>query len=241
MSSVNSFGRIAAPQDARDLRFLMRAAIPQIQAVIGKPKPRVRPYKDGPLLDQGPTPQCVGYSTRGFLDAAPMMTKPTDPPTATQIYKAAQERDEWPGSNYDGTSVRGAMKALTDYALIKSYVWGQTVDDMVNWIIGGYGTCLVGSNWYAEMSEVDHAGFLREPAPAFTTPIGGHAWRVTWYDKTLKCFVMRNSWGKEFGWLLRDGTLSGYARVRPDFMARLLREDGEVSAPTQVKVSAVLP
>src|SRR5467141_3097993 len=150
MSSINNFGRLVAPKDARDLYFLMRTAIPQIKEVVGKPQPRKRPYKDGPLLDQGQTPQCVGYSTLGFLEAAPMMSKPSDPPSAVQIYKAAQERDEWPNTNYDGTSVRGAMKALTDYGLIASYTWGQTVDDMITWILGGYGTCIIGSNWYAE-------------------------------------------------------------------------------------------
>lgn len=233
--SLNKFGRLAAPQDARDLRFTMRAAMPQVRAV-AKPKPRKRAYADGPLLDQGNTPRCVGFSARGFLDGAPLMTK--GGPSAGDIYVGAQLLDEWPGENYDGTSVRAAMKYLCAQKEVSSYVWGQTVEAAIEWMNGGYGTCLVGTNWYAEMSDVDKDGFMREPAPSMSTPIGGHAWRWIWYDAKKKGILMRNSWGTDFG-ILKAGVGSGYAYVRLDFARRLLAEDGEVAAPTEVKVAAV--
>lgn len=239
MSSVNSFGRLTAPPDARDLRFLMRAARPQIHAAIGKPKPRTRTYRDGPVLDQGETSQCVGFSIRGFLDGAPIMSKPTDPPSAKKIYQEAQARDEWPGQNYNGTSVRGGMKALVDLGLVQSYVWGQTVDEAIAWMNGGYGTAVVGTNWYTEMSDVDDKGFMREPAPSMATPIGGHAWRLIWYDVKRQGVLMRNSWGHEFGFV-KGGQPSGYAYVRPEFLVRLLREDGEIAGPTQVKIAPTM-
>lgn len=566
MSSVNSFGRLAAPQDARDLRFTMRGAKPQINAAIGKPKPRTKPYRDGPLLDQGNTSQCVGYSSRGFLDGAPIMLTASSGPSAAQIYHDAQDRDEWPGcvdqetqcltargwingddlrvgdeivafdtesetlrwtlvqavhrfadapyrvfenaqfscavtdshkwlvsnrltlggpflrntlslksqdevwrsapcgdqpivpivhddlvemiawavteghyrpeyrrgneiaisqkshrsrvaelmfrmgvskgyeqkdtdgvhvwtlsgaiadavrdaapektptiawlrqltqrqlrlfidactladgsvvdgepwnrlsrsmfhqrpetgtldsflaasvlagvpvsrssdrpytvnfsnevrhmqswslressrlavrkliaseyrrgpvwcpqttygtfiarracsifitgnSNYDGTSVRGAMKALTDDGQIGSYVWGQTVDEAIAWLIGGYGTLITGTDWFAEMSDVDSKGFMREPAPSGTTPIGGHAWRIVWFDAKLQAFIMRNSWGNAYGWPMRGSSdkLSGYARIRKDFLEWLLRRDGELAAPVQVRLKPTSP
>jgi hypothetical protein len=237
MSSVNSFGRLVAPADARDLRFTMRAAKPQIHEAVGKPKPRSRAYKDGPLLDQGDTPQCVGYSSRGFIDGAPILSKPAEGPTPTQIYKAAQLEDEWPGSNYDGTSVRGAMKALVKAGIVASYVWGQSVEEAIAWMNGGYGTCVVGTSWYAEMSDVDANGFMREPAPAMTTPIGGHAFRWIWYDAKKKGILMRNSWGTDFGFTKR-GVMTGYAYLSVDLAKRLLAEDGEIASPTQIKIAA---
>lgn len=233
--SVNSFGRLPAPPDARDLRFTMRAAMPVIKAV-APPTPRKRAYRDGPLLDQGNYPHCVGYSARGFLDAAPLMTKGGE--TATAIYHGAQKLDEWAGENYDGTSVRGAMKYLSERGHIKSYVWGQSIDEAIAWMNGGYGTCIVGTNWYTEMSEVDGNGFMREPAGSFAWPIGGHAWRVIWYDAKKKGVLMRNSWGTSFGWTTRvAGQLSGYAYVRKEFLERLLREAGEIASPTEVKLT----
>lgn len=235
MSSVNSFGRLIAPADARDLQFPMRRAMPQINKEIKKPKPRKRPYKDGPVLDQGNTQRCVGFSSRGFLEGAPLTLKAGEGPDAGEIYKGAQERDEWPGSNYDGTSVRGAMKFLLEIGQINAYVWGQTIDEAIAWMNGGYGTVLVGTNWYTEMSDVDDNGFMREPAPSLTTPIGGHAWRWNWFDPVRKGILVRNSWGHEFGYKVR-GVQSGYAFITKDFATRLLREDGEIAAATQVRI-----
>ena len=237
--AVNVFGRLAAPKDARDFRFLMRSAMPQVAAAIGKPKPRVRAYNVGPMLDQGSTPQCVGYSTRSFLDAAPLMSKANVGPSATEIYKTAQSLDEWPGTNYDGTSVRAGMKALEAAKQISGYVWAQSIDEAINWMNGGYGTVVVGTNWYAEMSDVDNDQFMREPPPSMATPIGGHAWHVIWFDVKKKGFLMKQSWGNQFGWLTKAGTLSGFAYVRKEFMERLLREDGEIGSPTQIKVKPV--
>lgn len=239
MTSRNSFGRLAAPQDARDLRYRMSVAAPQIIAAAGKPAPRKRAYNDGPLLDQGQTPQCVGYSTRGFLDAAPIMSRANEGPEATAIYHGAQDNDEWPGTDYDGSSVRGAMKFLSSIGQISSYAWGQSVEGAIGWMNGGYGTCVVGTNWYAEMSDVGPDGFMREPAASMVTPIGGHAWRWVWFDMKKNGILMRNSWGHDFGWQMPDGRLSGYAYLSLSLASRLLAEDGEIAAPTQVKIKPV--
>jgi hypothetical protein len=236
--SFNVFGRLAAPPDARDLSYTMRAVMPQVKDATA-PTPRLRPYKDGPLLDQGNTPQCVGYSTRGFLDGAPLMSKPTEGPTATEIYRGAQTLDEWPGTNYDGTSVRGAMKYLSKAGVISGYAWGQSLEDAIKWMNGGYGTIVVGTNWYANMSYVDKDGYMLPPPSSLSTPIGGHAWRWNWYDAKNKAILMRNSWGHDFGYPIRDGIPSGYAYVKLALAERLLAEDGEIAAATQVKIKPV--
>jgi hypothetical protein len=215
----------------------MRAARPQINDALGKPKPRKTAYRTGPVLDQGNTPQCVGYSARSFLDAAPIMSKPNEGPAPTVIYNGAQANDEWPGNNYDGSSVRGGMKFLSGLGEVKSYVWGQTVEEACKWMNDGYGTCLVGTDWYAEMSDVDANGFMREPASSMSTPIGGHAWHWIWYDAKKKAILMKNSWGNEFG-IMKRGVMTGFAYLSLGLAARLLKADGEIAAPVQVKISA---
>src|SRR4051794_20075288 len=159
MARSKGLGFLFAPKDARDYHFLMRAAAPQVKAV-SPPKPRTQQYREQPVRDQGPTPMCVGFSARGFLDAAPMMSKLTDEPSPQSLYRSAQANDEWPGTDYDGSSVRGAMIALTNAGLIGGYAWGQTVDDAIAWMNGGYGTVILGTNWYAEMDNVDAKGFV---------------------------------------------------------------------------------
>lgn len=237
--SLNTFGRLVAPKDGRDFRYLMKAATAQVRAVV-TPKRRVLPYRDGPLLDQGRLPHCVAFAGRGFLDSAPLMSRPDAPPTTQTLYAMCQDRDEWPGTDYDGTSVRALMKALVDVGDISSYAWGQSVDEAKAWLLGGYGTLIVGTNWYREMSDVDREGFMGQPAASLVTPIGGHAWRLTWYDVTRGCFVMKNSWGASYGWPVKGSEhLSGYARVAPKLLQRLLEEDGEITAPTQVRLRPV--
>lgn len=237
MSSLNSFGRIVAPPDARDLQYSMRAMLPQVKTAAA-PKPRQRPYNDGPLLDQGQTPQCVGYSARGFLDAAPIMSKPAEGPSATELYKGAQVLDEWSGEDYDGTSVRGVMKYMSQLGIISSYAWGQTLEDAIKWMNGGYGTIIVGTYWYSQMSNVDANGFMLEPPASMSWPLGGHAYRWIWYDSKKKGILMRNSWGNDFGFV-KKGVPSGYAYMSLALCERLLREYGEIAAPTQVKLTPV--
>lgn len=234
---MNQFGRLIAPSDGRDFRYLARMAMPQIATLI--PKPRVRAYTLRPVLDQGMTPKCCAYSAQGFLEAAPLMSK-HDGLLPDILYTLAQDNDEWPGANYDGTSVRGTMKALSIMGHIKSYAWALTTQEMTTWCNHGYGTCLVGTNWYAEMSNVDRAGFMIEPASSLATPIGGHAWHVIWYDAKKGGFLMRNSWGAFYGILDKRGAGTGLAYVRPEFMARLIVEAGEVACPTQVKLKPVV-
>jgi hypothetical protein len=242
---INRFGWLPPPPDGRDQQYRVRALKPQLQAI----QPgllRPRPYRNGPLLDQLDTPLCVGYSTRGFLDGAPIMSKSNSDPSPQVIYAMAQDRDEWEGTAYDGTSVHGACKALQDLNLIETYAWGQTTEEAVHWLLYDYGTLLAGTNWYAEMSSVDARGFMREPAPSMSTPIGGHAYRLVWFvqkpDPTDSYFILRNSWGHAFGWPdAKTKIPTGYAKMSVKLFERLQSESGELAAPTQLRLKPVKP
>lgn len=236
--SLGGTGRLISPEDPRDGQFRMLAAIPQIDLRIGRPAPRIAPYRERSPLDQGQTPQCVGYAGRGFLNAAPMMSRQDLPPTAEELYHAAQRNDEWPGESYDGSSVRGLMKAMQAAGLISSYVWGQTVTEALTWMNGGYGTTIVGTWWYPSMDNIDANGYIVEPEPT-ATAVDGHCYRLNWSPHAGAILVV-NSWGHVWGKRLTNGLRSGMAYMRPRLLERLLREQGEIAAPTQVKISAVL-
>ena len=99
-------GRLPAKDD-RDLKFQLKTItkIP-VSGII----PVSKTWVPGPVLDQGDRPYCVGYAWRQFLTSSPIRTK--DGQSADIIYHTAQTMDEWPGTNYDGTSVRGGAKAV---------------------------------------------------------------------------------------------------------------------------------
>lgn len=232
--NIGGFGRLPAPTDARDLEFLMRSAMPQIRAA-APPTPRKRAYTEGARLDQGMKPHCVAFSGLGFMNAAPLMK--SDGFETQRVYDECQRVDEWPGENYDGTSVRALMRIMQSRGWISSYTWGSSIDEITAWMNGGFGTIIVGTNWYASMDEVDRAGFMRMPG-SVATPIGGHAYRLNWYDKTKGGYLVVNSWGDSWG-IVKGTRQTGTAYMSREALARLLRESGEVAGPTQVPLKAV--
>ncbi|HEY0783016.1 MAG TPA: hypothetical protein VGE98_11200, partial [Thermoanaerobaculia bacterium] len=114
----HGLGRKASP-DANDHRYLLRAITPP-------PVVLTRYWSAGVVLNQGQTSECVANAWTGFLMAAPL--KDTLPslggvPFVHQLYAEAQERDEWPGTAYEGTSVRGGVQALVDRHRVGEYRW----------------------------------------------------------------------------------------------------------------------
>lgn len=62
-------------------------------------------------LDQGSEGACTGFAVAQEAAARPVMVKDITNAVAKQIYYRARQLDEWPGENYEGSSVLGAMKA----------------------------------------------------------------------------------------------------------------------------------
>src|SRR5215217_2541716 len=101
-------GRLASV-DERDKAFPLRALLP------ARASTRVWRYwnTQGWRGDQGETSQCVGYAWTHWLHAGPT-TQPKPAPIVRpqDVYMGAQRVDEWPGEDYEGTSVRAGAKAL---------------------------------------------------------------------------------------------------------------------------------
>jgi hypothetical protein len=210
------FGRRHAP-DARDQAYPMRALLPK-RIPVG-----TRYYRTGPVLDQGSTPQCVGYGWRQWLSSALLMTK--DGPSAPTIYREAQKLDEWPGENYDGTSVRGGVKALQKAGRILSYVWAFDAAAARDWIVAGKGTVVFGTDWLDGMFDPDPHGFLNLTGAV----AGGHCYLVCGYSVDRNAFRMLNSWGLSWG-------EKGRAWLRFDDADRLIKAEGEACTAVEQKI-----
>jgi len=200
-------GRLHAP-DERDMQYLMSTATP---AATMRPQ---RFYRTGKILDQGETPTCVGHAWRQWLSSAVMMTKTG--PNPFEIYYQAQRNDEWPGEDYDGTSVRAGAKILQAAGHISTYVWAFNADTMRRWLLNNHGTVVVGTWWFDKMFTPDRQGYL-DPSG---TPVGGHAYLVVGFSQTKNAFRIVNSWGKEWG-------QNGRAWVSYNDMDFLVQEGGE--------------
>lgn len=167
--------------------------------------------------NQGNTPQCVGYAWAHWIDDGPIKhigPKPNTNPTL--IYKEAQKIDEWPGENYDGTSVRAGAKYLKNQNKIGSYLWGYNLDILTKTVLS-QGPVVVGTNWYYGMFFPDRNGLIRTTGML----MGGHAYVINGVDIRRRLFRIKNSWGRSWG-------VNGSAFINFSDMERLIRENGEI-------------
>ena len=85
--------------------------------------------------DQGAFPHCVAYSATHRIENSPT-TYPEAGPVVdpTDVYDRAQQIDEWPGENYDGTSVRAGAKVMLEKGFISEYQRITTLQELIDFI-----------------------------------------------------------------------------------------------------------
>lgn len=215
-------GRLYIP-DERDTDFPMSAALPE--------EASERTYRywwaGGWWGDQGHKPQCVAYSWLHWLEDGPT-THPDRTPGAdplvdpTDVYNRAQKIDQWPGENYDGTSVRAGAKILREEGLISEFRWANTIEEVVQAILER-GPVVFGSWWYSSMFYPDEEGYIEVSG----SQEGGHAYLLNGVNTRIGVFRIKNSWGRSWG---KDG----YAYISIEDMERLLNEFGEACLAVEI-------
>jgi hypothetical protein len=217
-------GRIYV-EDKRDLNYLIKNNQKLIQSISTKPQILTQRFWDanGWWGNQGALPQCVGYSWSHWLEDGPVQQSGKPPVVhPSTIYFNAQKLDQWPGENYNGTSVRGAVKYLQQIGKVKSYYWAFDLPTLVNTVLK-VGPVVVGTNWYNGMFSPDKSGNIRLTGRF----VGGHAYLINGVDLNKKVFRLKNSWGKSWG-------IGGHAYISFNDMTRLIRENGEICLATEV-------
>lgn len=71
-------------------------------------------------LNQGQTSACVGFSFAHELAARPVSVEGVSESAARSIYSSAKDLDEWPGSDYEGSSVLGGASPAPPRATTRS-------------------------------------------------------------------------------------------------------------------------
>jgi hypothetical protein len=201
-------------------------------------------WRVGPILDQGSEGACVGFGWTAQTLADPFssdLTKipkahvPKEPqPFAFYVYKSAQKIDEWPGEDYEGTSVLAGARIMKRYKLISSYSWAFSLDDVVDGIIAR-GPVVLGIPWYESMYEAPRGRVV-----VSGKEVGGHCILAVGYRRSSEKFggresvILQNSWGPSWG-------ESGLAEISLDDLSALLRKQGEACLPSLVAHRSAQP
>jgi hypothetical protein len=198
--------------DYRDGDHLLRAVTPPT-------RPRRKTWRLSARLDQGWYPHCVGYAWKHFLLATP---RQQGAETGPGIYHGAQVLDEWPGENYQGTSVRAGAKFLVERGLVESYRWAFSAEDVLN-AVGNFGPVVMGTDWTSGMSDPTSEGIMR-----FTGSLqGGHAYVILGYSDARGLALVHNSWGASWG-------INGRAWFPHEDLEAAIREAGEACMAVEV-------
>lgn len=201
-------------------------------------------------LNQQREGACPGFSRAHDLAAYPAPAKNITDDFARQLYYEARRNDEWPGEDYEGSSVLGAVKAAVKLGFVGEYRWQFSIDDVLG-ALCHIGPVVFGTTWLDGMFEPAPNGLLAVSGPA----AGGHAYagRSVLLPKYNRVVLVRrwpgqperrvripttepligipNSWGVEWG-------VYGEAFMKASDMESLLKQDGEGCITTKAFAKA---
>ncbi|TDJ74903.1 MAG: peptidase C1 [Planctomycetota bacterium] len=222
---ANSLGgyELTATKDPLDLRDLMYEG-----SLIELPRWVDNRGKVPFVLDQGTEGSCTGYglaATVNFLAhnkrGAAQLERPSGA-SAWMLYQMAKRYDEWDGTDYGGSSIRGAMKGWHKHGVCREAVWpskkkGKRLTtkrqmDALDRPLGNYFRVrhLHLSHVHSALAEVGvlyasadvHSGWM-DPDPETgrieysSKNAGGHAFAIVGYDD--EGLWIQNSWGRDWG------------------------------------------
>jgi pimeloyl-ACP methyl ester carboxylesterase len=214
--SIDGF-KLNAVEDARDFRdYSYRPALIPL-------KEKVDPPADPLILDQGQEGACTGFGLGAVINLLLNRRKGAKQVSTRMLYEMAKRYDEWDGTDYSGSSCRGAIKGWYNMGVCSEELapykseeehWSLTIkqaEDARKTTPGAYYRIKrLLSDFHAALNEVEaiyvsarvHEGWRRSNVKKGKIPfrpgtIGGHAFAVVGYNS--EGFWVQNSWGENWG------------------------------------------
>ncbi|PCI09707.1 peptidase C1 [bacterium] len=191
------------------------------------------------ILNQGREGACTGFSLAAVVNylkhnrAGALQLIEKESASPRMLYEMAKRYDEWEGEDYEGSSIRAAMKGWNKHGVCRHSVWPYRNEtnprfttkrqiDALEMPLGNY--FRVRHNHLNQIhSAIVEAGILCASANihagwdepnndtgriAFSSePRGGHAFAIVGYDR--EGLWIQNSWGRDWG-------LNGFAHITYD-------------------------
>ncbi len=213
---------ISTERDSLDFRDLLYSP-----ALVTLPKSLWPKRTAMHLRDQGTEGACAGFGLAAVIDYLNgLESRRAKPVSARMLYEMGKRHDKWPGSDYSGTSARGAMKGWHKNGVCLEAEWPYDPDRSgylslkraeaaLEMPLGAYyrvlprrpdvHAALVESGAVFATARV-HGGWeapkrgrIRMEATGESEETYGHAFAILGY--TPEGFLVQNSWGPKWGGL----------------------------------------
>jgi papain like protease len=206
--------------DMPDIRD--RIYVPHLRALHSGISPRIA----FTVRDQGPDSSCTGFALAHVVDFLRFREVSADAPqqvSARMLYEMAKRNDEWAGSAYEGSSIRGAIKGFFRNGVCSDATapdspgvkdWSLTYEmakEARETRLGAYFRLQPDiSDYHAALNDVGviyasaqiHSNWDKQKLKnghiePHGEPAGGHAFAIVGYDE--RGFWILNSWGPDWG------------------------------------------
>jgi hypothetical protein len=207
----------------RIVYFDKRSRAYPIRTMVAVKKLRSYTWRCNTYLDQASEGACVGFGIAHELAARPAeVAGVTDKFAKEEIYWEAQKVDEWEGGSYpgarpkyEGTSVLAGVKVAREKGFFDSFYWGFSLNDLALGV-GYRGPAVLGLPWMEGMFDTNPSGYIYATGEV----IGGHCILCRGVNVREKYFLLRNSWGRDWG-------VDGDCKIPFADMKKLLAKGGE--------------
>ena len=179
-------------------------------------------YNAEPILDQGNTGHCVGFSGAQWGNTLPFDDQYVNQDGHDLYYECKVIEGEPKQEN--GAYVRSLAEALLARKRITVYAFAETVDDAIAFI-QQKGPVVFGTVWLNNMFDPDADGLVH----ATGAEAGGHAYLANGYDSDKNQFLFINSWSDQWG-------VNGHFKMSKSDAEKLFAEYGEIMAAVELPI-----
>ena len=182
-----------------------------------------------PVEDQKQLGSCTANALVGNLEYLEVVAKSKPFVDLSRLFLYYNERSiEGDVKDDNGAQLRDGVKALVKWGICAESIWPynssafakkptkpcytqavtreisqymrlNTLDDMLHCLSSGFPFVFGFTVYdYFESAEMAQTGILKMPSPNESS-VGGHAVCAVGYDQTKKMFLIRNSWGADWG------------------------------------------
>lgn len=176
-------------KDSRDGLFTFGVGLIDVVTL-----PEYMVWQRGESTNQGREGACVGFGWGNWHNCKPKgYINQVDNSYCFGLYHRAQELDPFPGTDYEGTTVRAGAKVAQERGLLGTYIWARSILELDAWLLSK-GPVVLASNWYNSMDGIT-GNFV--PVNTSSGVRGGHCYLV--YGLKDDVYHCQNSWGDSYG------------------------------------------